>query len=197
MGKGALLAMLMVPALGPRLAADEVTPDYRLLATNATSTLERELNGAAFDGWRFAAMHAGETAFGGREVVVGLERDPDEAPWHRYDYVVLATSRTSTMRSELARAAADGFRLVGQAVSETGFGGREVVAVMERDVNGDGVWSYELLATNRTSTMERELREAGRRGFVLRGLSVGVTAFGGPEVVAFLERPARNARPEE
>ena len=44
--------------------------------------------------------------------------------------------------------------------------------------------------------MERELREAGRRGFALRGISVGVTAFGGPEVVAFLERPAENARRE-
>jgi len=169
--------------------------EHRLLATGSTSTMERELNQAAFDGYRFAAIHAGETAFGGRELVTIAERDPDETIWHRYDYLVLATSRTSTMERELNAAAADGFRLVGQTVFETAFGGAEVIAVMERDINGtDPTWEYALLATNRTSTMERELNQAGRAGFVTRGVSVGVTAFGGPEVVTILER-ARSVAP--
>jgi len=193
MRKAVLTTTLLALALTPRLRAQDDLLDYRLLATNATSTLERELNEAAFDGYRLADMHAGETAFGGRELVAVMGRAVDETAWHRYDYVVLATSRTGTLQEELDRASRAGFRLVGQTVFETQFGGDEVIAVMERDINASETWDYQLLATTRTSTMDRELREAGRQGFVLRGLSVGVTAVGGPEVVAILERPARNA----
>jgi len=190
-----VLVVVLAGMAGLAGADDVGRRHHRLLAASSTSTMERELNQAAFDGYRFAAMHAGETAFGGRELVTITERDPDETVWHRYDYLVLATSRTSTMERELNEAADDGFRLVGQTVFETEFGGAEVIAVMERDINGaDPIWEYELLATNRTSTMQRELNEAGRDGFATRGVSVGVTAFGGPEVVAILER-ARPVKP--
>jgi hypothetical protein len=193
MRRATLTTLLLVLALAPRLSAQDARLDYRLLATNATQTLERELNEAAFDGYRFAGMHAGDTAFGSRELVAGVERALDERPWHRFDYLVLATNRSGTLQQELDRASRAGFRLVGQTVFQTEFGGPEVIAVMERDINGSELWDYELLATTRTSTMERELRDAGRQGFALRGLSVGITAFGGPEVVAILERPARSA----
>ena len=175
---------------GALASADPVgQTDYQLLATNRTSTMEDELNDAAARGHRFSAVHGGETAFGGRELVVAIERDPAETPWPRFDYRVLATHRTETMENELNDAASLGFRAVGQVVLETEFGGHEVVVIVERDWNDSARFEYVLLAATRTSTMERELADAGRRGFRIVGLSVGVTSFGGQELVAVVERP--------
>jgi hypothetical protein len=47
---------------------------------------------------------------------------------------------------------------------------------------------YRLLATARASTMQKELNETGRAGFVLCGMTVAETAFGGREVVSILRR---------
>ena len=46
--------------------------------------------------------------------------------------------------------------------------------------------SYRLLATTRTSTLERELKEAGLDGYQVVGMTVGETAMGGRELVAIL-----------
>ena len=45
---------------------------------------------------------------------------------------------------------------------------------------------YLLLATNRTSSMENELNEAGERGYRFAGTQGGETAFGGNEVVVIM-----------
>ena len=46
---------------------------------------------------------------------------------------------------------------------------------------------YLLLATNRTSTMEEELNEAGQRGYRFAGTQGGETAFRGNEATLILE----------
>ncbi len=52
----------------------------------------------------------------------------------RYQYQLLATSKTSTMQKEMRAMAAQGFVLVGLTVSKTRFGGSEVVTIMRRRV---------------------------------------------------------------
>jgi hypothetical protein len=47
---------------------------------------------------------------------------------------------------------------------------------------------YRVLATNKTSTMQKELSDAGAHGFELVGMTVAHTAVGGEEVVAILRR---------
>jgi hypothetical protein len=47
---------------------------------------------------------------------------------------------------------------------------------------------YRLLATSKTSTMEKELNEAGKDGFVLVGFTIGKTAIGGDEIVSILRK---------
>jgi len=48
--------------------------EFRLLATNKTSTMEKEMNEAANAGFRFEGTMGGETSFGGSEVVVSGDR---------------------------------------------------------------------------------------------------------------------------
>ena len=48
------------------------------------------------------------------------------------EYLLLATSRTSTLQTELDAATRRGYELVGMTVGETSFGGEELVAIMRR-----------------------------------------------------------------
>jgi hypothetical protein len=131
----------------------------------------------------------GETAFGGSEVVVVMSKGSQEDG--RYEYRLLATSKTGTMQREIQELGDLGFEYKGQTVFETTFGGREVVVILERDRNKEPVrYEYLLLATSKTSTMEKELREAGEMEFEFVGLTVGETAFAGSELVCILRRAA-------
>ena len=151
--------------------------------------MEKEMNDAAREGFRVNALMGGETAFGGNEAVVVMSRLPgDEEKGRRYEYRLLAANRTSTMQQEIQDAGELGFEYVGQSVFESRFGGKEVVVVLERDhESGISSIQYLLLAASRTSTLEKELIEAGEEGYTLVGLTVGKTAFGGREVVAILK----------
>ena len=48
---------------------------YKLLAANKTSTLEKEMQDAADAGYEYKGQTIFESAFGGREVSVIMERD--------------------------------------------------------------------------------------------------------------------------
>jgi hypothetical protein len=104
------------------------------------------------------------------------------------EYRVLATSKTSTMEKEMQEAAAAGFRFGGTMGGETAFGGNEVVVIMTKGGSGPARYEYRLLATSKTSTMQRELQEAAAAGFEYRGQSIFSSLFGGKEVVVILER---------
>jgi hypothetical protein len=156
--------------------ADQI--EYKLLATNKTSTMEKEMNLAAADGFRFEGTMGGETAAGGNEMVVIMSRKNGDKS-ARFDYKLLATKKTSTMQKEMSAAGAAGFLYTGQTVYDSAFGGREVVVILERNDSAKTAYEYKLLATSRTSTMQKELNEAGRDGFVFCGMTVAETAFGG------------------
>ena len=163
--------------------------EYRLLATNKTSTMQKELNEAAGAGFRFAGVMGGETAFGGSEVVVVMAKDQAARSNTRFEYKLLATSKTSTMQRELQEASNEGFEYKGQTVFPTTFGGKEVVIILERNPDSRTArYEYKLLATSKTSTMQKELNEVGAAGFEFVGVTVGQTAFGGKEVVSILRR---------
>jgi hypothetical protein len=104
------------------------------------------------------------------------------------EYKVLATGKTSTMEKELNEAAEAGFRFQSVMGGDTAFGGNEVVVVMSRSGSTRARYAYKLLATSRTSTMQKEVQEAADRGFHYRGQTVFETLLGGDEVVVSLER---------
>jgi hypothetical protein len=181
-----LATMFAIFGMPVRSTAADGPLDYRILATSKTSTMEKELNEAAEAGYRFDRAMGGRTANGGQEVVVAMVKKPAaQTPIVRYK--LLATSKMSTMQKELQEAAEQGYEYLAQTVFETAFGGKEVVVILELDPSrAPRRLSYRLLATSRTSTMEKELKELGELGYCLLGLTVGETAFGGNEIVAIL-----------
>ena len=121
---------LNAAAQGTGSASSTSALDHRVLATTKTSTMEKELNEAAEAGFRFQAVMGGDSAFGGKEVIVVMSRAGTERG--RYGYKLLATSKTSTMQKELQDAGAQGYTLLGFNAGKTA-GGYEVIAILRKD----------------------------------------------------------------
>lgn len=182
----------VVRSLGYIQTGNAARFEYRLLATNKTSTMQKEMNQAADAGFRYGGVMGGETAFGGSEVVVVMHKDPANEQRERFQYRLQATNKTSTMQKEMQQAGDAGFEYKGQTVFSSTFGGREVVVILERDREAETrAWEYKLLATSKTGTMQKELSEAGEGGFSFVGVTVAETSFGGKEVVSILRRARR------
>ena len=190
--KFVISALLAATALTPKASlAQEPVITYKVVATSKTSTMQKELQEAGDAGYRFVAAMGGETAIGGKEVVVLLEKLGKDVT--RYEYRVLATSKTSTLQKELQEAADAGWLAVGQTVFESMFGGKETAAILERDSERPAVvrYEYKLIATSKTSTLAKELQEVAEQGFRAVGLTVGKTAIGGSELVVVTRRLAK------
>ena len=185
------ISMIVVGVLGVLGAADIQKYDYRLLSTTRTSTMEKELNEAADAGYSFSSVMGGQTGIGGKEVVVVMSKKLDEKSPDHKKYKLLATSRTSTMQKELNQAGDEGFDFCGQTVFQSTFGGKEVSVILEHSSSSaKRRIEFKLLATTKTSTMQKELKEAGEAGFEFLEVMVGSTAMGGKEVVSILRRYA-------
>jgi hypothetical protein len=187
----ALCAMIPAAAQAQAPAGDSKF-EYKLLATQKTGTMQKEISQLAEAGFRYAGVMGGETAVGGDEVVVIMTRPKTGLLKQRYRYLLLATRKTGTMQKELQAAGDEGFEYKGQTVFKTAFGGKEVVVILERDVESKAErFEYKLLATKKTSTMQKELSEVGDEGFEFVGITVGETSFGGNEVVTITRRRAK------
>jgi hypothetical protein len=178
-----------------KLTAPSAQPtqmEYLLLATNKTGTMQKEMNEAGAEGYRFEGTMGGETSVGGKEAVVIMSRPKGAKTTESYQYKLLATQKTSTMQKEMNQAAAAGFIYKGQSVFETTFGGKEVVVIMELD-NIEAKEEYQLLATTKTSTMQKEMNQVTAQGFTFCGITVAETSFGGKELVVIMRRPAKRS----
>lgn len=162
---------------------------YRLLATSKTSTMQKEMQEAGDAGFHFIAVMGGETALGGKETVVLMEKTSEDTA--KYSYRLLATTKTSTLQKELGEAAAAGYDVVGQTVFESLMGGKETAAIVEKRSTDAARYEYKLVATAKTSTLQKEMQELADQGFRALGLTVGKTALGGNELVVIARRPMK------
>ena len=100
------------------VSAQNDSSEYLLLATSWTSTMEKEMNEAAGRGYRYESVSSIKT-LKGIEIVVIMSRNPgidtmDKFPSGQYKYRLLATTRPSTMHSELQETGDLGFKYRGQ-----------------------------------------------------------------------------------
>jgi hypothetical protein len=184
----AALAVFAAFLLASATAHAQTDRSYKVLATTKTSTMQKEMQDAGELGYRFVAVQGGETAIGGSEVVVLMEKIASDKT--KYQYRLLATSKTSTLERELQDAADAGWEAVGQTVFKSTFGGEETVGLLERSSETPSriKYDYKLIATSKTSTLEKELQQAARDGYQAVGMTVGKTSFGGSELVVITRK---------
>jgi hypothetical protein len=161
------VGLLVLSAAAGAQAQDD---RYLLLATERTSTMQQEINEAAARGFRVVATSPKESS----EVIVVLEQTKD-----KYEYLLVATTRMATLQREISDAAAAGYRIVPRAVTGKG---DEVIVLMEKGAEGPANAQYQVLATERTGTLQKEMSQASANGYSLVALA------GRGEHVAILER---------
>ena len=131
---GLSIALALFAFTLPIKAQQVEQPDkYLMLATSSTGTMEDELNEAGARGYRVAGAQGGETAFGGNEAVVIMALDPEG---RRFRYILLATSRTSTMQKELNEVPPE-YELVAMTVFQSRFRGNQAAAILEAEIPGE------------------------------------------------------------
>ena len=186
---GALVAMMGVAFTAQAQERDR----YLLLAAFKTGTMQEEVNAAAATGYRVIAASRTE----GAEVVVVLEQASGS-----YQYRLLATTKTGTLQRELNDAAEAGFRVVQRAVTTKrsgsvgnaalrALGGRsdpgegELLILMEKGPEVATKTEYQVVATNRTGTLQKEISQAALNGYTLLAL------VSRDEHIAILERTSK------
>ncbi len=162
----AIVALLIGPLMSAGPPEVDLTFRYLLLATSRTKTMQKELDEAVGAGYRIITG----SPTSGSEMALILEKIA--APPDVYQYELVATSKTSTMQKELDEAAARGFRLLPSTMiskSQT-FGGVEIVVVLEKEPRSEENYKYLLLATTKTSTLQKEMSEAISQGWKVVGM---------------------------
>ena len=139
---------------------------YKLLATMRTSTMQKEMDEMSAQGYRILVG----SPTSGSEMAVFLSKDGTVAA--PYKYKLLATTRTGTMQKELNEAAANGFRLIPSTmIAKKGMlMGVEIVMILEQPPTVEKNYEYKLLATNLTSTLQKEVTETLAAGFKIVGM---------------------------
>lgn len=162
----ALLLVVCSSSKAQKKENEDAEHRYMLLATTKTSTMQKELTEAAAKGFRVAVG----SPTSGTEMAILLERVAQ--PPDTYKYRLLATTRTGTMQKELNDAAKEGFRLLPRTMiaKPQMIGGVEIVVLLERSPKQENRYEYKLLATNLTSTLQKEITDAQAAGFVLAGM---------------------------
>jgi len=150
--------------------------------------MQKEMNEAAGKGYHYSSFMGGETSFGGHEVVVVMVKplhSTDDSP---REYRLIAAHSASALEKNMQRAGEDGFEYKGNTSFRPDAGAsREVLVIMERSAaSASRKYSYQFLATVRTSTMQKELQQAGQGGFKLLGVALSQTTIGIDQVVAIL-----------
>ncbi|MGQ0737002.1 MAG: hypothetical protein ACT4QD_25560 [Acidobacteriota bacterium] len=168
-----LTITLFAPAA---LASAQEAPDYFMLDTLKTSTMQKELQDAADKGYRLVPGQGAwllnailEKAAGNVEPV---------------EYLLLATSRSGTMQKEIDGASAQGYRFA----SVLGIGSEVIIAMQRPKAESTRSHEQVLLATTAIKTMQREMMAETAKGFRFVGQTVFQRVLGGPEFVAILER---------
>ena len=159
--------------LGPKFAATAIlgrqvngsSPaagrEYKFLGTSKVSTMEREINQAAKEGYRLY--------FCASTLIALMYKEPGVSGPAPFEYKLLATHKTGTMQKELSEHGRLGYKYL---ATTSGLGG--LTTVLERDLRPEEKESrrnYKLIATRREKTTQTEITDALAAGYQLLDLT--------------------------
>ena len=167
------IALLVLSACMPRPKPRRPPIAISFSPPSAPAPCRRRSIEAAARGFRVVAASPSD----GSEAIVLLEQTKD-----KYQYRLLAATRTGTLQREISDAAEAGYRIVPRAVVRKG---DELLVLLEKGAEGPAKARYLVLATERTGTLQKEISQASIDGYTL----VALASRG--EHVAILERGPR------
>ncbi|HEX5083990.1 MAG TPA: hypothetical protein VFY40_18230 [Blastocatellia bacterium] len=147
--------------------------EYRIMGTAKVKTLEKEMNQAAKEGFRYYLSTP--------PLVVLMRREKERAEKGRYEYHLLATLKKATMGKEMNEQGALGYHYVA-----TG-GGLSIATFFEHDTLEKADVArrdYLILRAAREATIQKQIGESLAAGWTLRDLT------NTEEYVVVFDRPA-------
>ncbi|MGH9426943.1 MAG: hypothetical protein ACRD2L_11660 [Terriglobia bacterium] len=117
-----------VAVMCKRRGGEKRSFEYKLVVAGKISTI-KEMGEADHLGFGYKGQTVFEASFGGEEVVVIMERDPN-GKGGRHLYRLVATSNRLGLEKELSEGGEAGFELVGMAAAKTRAGGKVLVAIL-------------------------------------------------------------------
>jgi len=173
--------------------------EYKLLTTRNISTIQKELDAAAGEGYEVRGAMADGKFLVGTDIVIVLERLTGEKA-QRFLYRVLTTNNDpeNEFTEGLHKAVSEGYRPIKVIHQiDVGMGGilrpgkSTFLAILSRKPGDENVsaddMEYKFLATMRTSTLEKEINQAAKQGYRLSLASLGRFAL--------MARDKRNSQP--
>jgi hypothetical protein len=156
----------------------ELTSQYRYLPADTLADLDERLRVTAREGYRVVAASDGSIELLAHR---GIEAEK------RFEYLIVAGRRASTMQRKLSEAGRRGFRLIPAAIGTYMKPyfidmGTETYAVMEKFTTGDTRFEYRLVSG------QGQLNKASLQGFE----AVAMKEFEFHDGIVFMERPLRD-----
>ena len=142
---------------------------YKVLSTNRISTMQREIDQYATDGYRVVPR----ASFG---LFVVLEKPPQPPPSPKYKLVAATAGLTGTMEKRIAQAAQEGFSIC------CVHSGADIV-IMQKALEPNAATTnpspaYVLFTKEQSSAMEKELNQRAASGYRLIAGTQGQTIAG-------------------
>jgi hypothetical protein len=158
--------------------ADKGRYEYRFLGTAKVKTMEKEMNQAAKEGFRYYLSTP--------PLAVVMRREKESAEKGRYDYHLLATLKKATMEKEMNEQGKIGYHYVATGA------GLGLATFFEHDTveKADGARrAYLILKSVKDATIQKQIGESLAAGWTLRDLTLA-----GEYVIVFdrLAPPAAN-----
>ena len=153
--------------------ADKGRYEYRFLRAAKVNTLEKEMNQAAKEGFRYYLSTP--------PLAVLMRREKEKAEKGRYEYHLLATLKKATMEKEMNEQGALGYHYVATGA------GLGIATFFEHDTvkKADGARrAYLILKAARDATIQKQIGESLAAGWALRDLT------NTEEYVVVFDRPA-------
>ncbi len=150
----------------------EPDQQYVVIEVTKLSTLEKELNSAAKQGFRLMMSTTSED---GQRIQALLERI-DQVPG-TYQYRMVATFSEKTGDKEMNAAASEGFRVLSHsAMVKQGLTifNRNSVVIMEKAPETTTVYAYMTISAVRTATFHKELKAAVEQGWKVVDMTYGL-----------------------
>jgi len=167
------IGVLLAAAVGVRAQEIKIEPDqkYLVLEVVKLDTFEKEVNGAAAQGFR---LMMSATSDNGARIQALMERTATASD--AYQYRMVATFSEKTGDQEMNAAAAEGYRVVPHtAMIKKGITIFNInnVVIMEKAPGAPQLFEYRTIAAVRTATFHRELTAAVDEGWKIVDTTYG------------------------
>jgi hypothetical protein len=191
---GALLSRTSTQSQG-NAAPDQPRFEYKAIGANKISTIRKELEDAAAQGYELRGLTANASLmpYTVSETIAVMEREPGQTK-QKYEYRFLTAKREGALQKELDASVSEGFHPVAMSVNRDNNVASIVFALpvlrfdlvlwrsVENPAAEKGTREYRFISTIKANTLEKEMNQLAAKGYRYYLTVVGAVALMAREV---------------